>query len=124
MAYEQDRITGNAQDFRRPYEERTAGNGGVLAMVLLVVAVGAGAFIYASGEDAAVQEGAPAVTAPAATEPAATVPATDPAVAPDAVPLTPDAELAPPADGGAAAPEAADPAQPAAPAPAEPAPAN
>ncbi|MGA0542916.1 hypothetical protein [Neotabrizicola sp. VNH66] len=116
MAYEHDRITGNAQDYRRVPETRGSG-AGLLAAVLLAVVVGAGIYAFSSGNDGAV---APADNTTIINEPAAPAPAADPAI-----PVTPDATL-PPADVPAPAPDAVEPAVPApAPAdPAQPAPAN
>ena len=106
----------NVIDNRRVVEGRGAGNGAIIAAIVLVLAVIA-YFVFAPGTS---QTPAPTEPATTTTEPAA--PAT-PAPAPDATaPTAPDATTPAPATPPAAEPNAMQPAP--APAPTEPAPAQ
>lgn len=106
MAYEHDRITGNAQDYRRvpdsySVQESRGAGGGVLAAIILAVVVGAGIYAFSgSGDRAVAPDGG---TTTIINEPAAPL-----------VPVTPDASV--PAAPVPAQPELADPAAPAVPA--------
>lgn len=90
MAYERDHTTGAPQDYR---VATSGGNGGLVAALVIIVALIIGAIALFSGDRTAT---VPATPEPA-TEPLATEPA--PAAVPDAVPTTPAPDAGAPADG-------------------------
>ena len=92
MAYEQDRITGRPGEYREVRTTDTS-NGGLIAALVVIVAIVIGAIALFSGNQPA--------TVPATPEPATAPLATEPAqpVVPDAVPSTPAPDAGAPADG-------------------------
>jgi biopolymer transport protein ExbB len=93
MAYERDHTTGAPQDYR---VADTRSNGGLIAALVIVVALVIGAIALFSGDRTATVPATPEpATAPLATEPA-------PPAVPDAVPSTPAPDATAP-DAGAPA---------------------